>query len=82
MATKRDDKPGRGLTELIGKALTDKELRSELFANPDAVARRFALSKTDTEALKKLDAAKFDIASSQLAGKRELTIKVSITKSF
>jgi hypothetical protein len=81
MAT-QDSKPGRGLTELIGKALTDKELRSELFKQPDAVASRFSLSEKDTDALKKLDQAKFEIASSQLAGRQDLTVKVVISKSF
>jgi hypothetical protein len=76
------DKPGRGLTELIGKALTDKDLRGELFKNPDATAARFSLSGSDVEALKKLDQHKFEVAASQLAGRQELTIKVVISKSF
>jgi hypothetical protein len=77
-----DDKPGRGLTELIGKALTDKDLRKELFDSPEAVATRFALSDKDSDALKKLDAGKFEVAANQLAGRQDMTVKVVISKSF
>jgi hypothetical protein len=82
MVTKSDDLPSRGLTELIGKALTDKELRADLFHKPDVVAAKFELSPSDTNALKKLDAAKFEVAANQLAGRQELTVKVVISKSF
>lgn len=82
MAQSSDDRPGRGLTELIGKALTDKSLRSDLFNDPDATAARFALSGKDIDALKKLDPEKFELAASQLAGRQEWTVKVVISKSF
>lgn len=82
MAKGSDDLPGRGLTELIGKALTDKDLRAELFDSPDAVATRFELSTKDVDALKKLDATKFEVAANQLAGRQDMTVKVVISKSF
>lgn len=82
MAQASDDKPGRGLTELIGKALTDKDLRADLFKDPDATAARFALSGKDVDAIKKLDPAKFELAASQLAGRQEWTVKVVVSKSF
>lgn len=82
MAQSSADKPGRGLTELIGKALTDKELRSDLFKYPDATAAKFSLSTADADAIKKLDPQKFEVAANQLAGRQDLTIKVVISKSF
>jgi hypothetical protein len=82
MSETSGEKPGRGLVELIGKALTDKDLRSELFKDPDAAAKRFSLSGQDVDAIKKLDKAKFEVAASQLAGRSDLTIKVQITKHF
>jgi hypothetical protein len=82
MAVGSGDKPGRGLTELLGKALTDKEMRSKLFADPDGTARAFNLSGQDTEALKKLDSAKFEHAATQLASRQEWTVKVVVSKKF
>jgi hypothetical protein len=82
MAENPDYKPSRGLTELIGKALTDKELRDDLFRDPDGIASRFSLASKDAEAIKKLDPAKFEVAASQLAGRQDWTVKVVISKSF
>ena len=39
MAAEHGDKPSSGLIALLGKALTDKDLRTKLFADPDATER-------------------------------------------
>jgi hypothetical protein len=52
--------PSRRLTELIGKALLDKELRDRLFANPEAIARDFALPSAEAQAIRLLDRPKFE----------------------
>jgi hypothetical protein len=82
MAAESGDKPSRGLIALLGKALTDKDLRSKLFADPDAPAREFDLSEPDAEAIKKLEAAKFEHAATQLARRPDITVKVQVTKRF
>jgi hypothetical protein len=52
--------PSRRLTELVGKALLDKELRDRLFADPEAIARDFALPSAEAQAIRLLDRAKFE----------------------
>jgi len=54
--------PSRRLTELIGRALLDQELRDRLFADPEAVARVFDLSAAEAEAIKRLDRRTFEAA--------------------
>lgn len=52
--------PSRGLTELLGRALLDRELCDILFKDPDRVAQAFALSPAETQAIKRLDRRKFE----------------------
>ena len=58
--------PSRHLVELLAQALVDQELRDKLFADREAVARRFHLSFDETEAIKRLDRRKFEHAAQQL----------------
>ncbi len=74
--------PGKGLIELLGKALTDQELREELLSDPGSVAERFDLTAKDLEAIAKLDVETLEEAAEKLAGRAEWTIKVVISKSF
>ena len=76
------DDDTKGLSDVIGRALTDKDERDKLFADPDLVAKQYGLSAKDTESLKKLDKAKFEDAANRLAARSDLTIKVVISKSF
>lgn len=84
MAHENDENgsPGKGLVELIGKALTDNEMRGRLFKEPRALAAEFKLPKSDIEALERLDESKFAEAAERLVGRAEWTIKVVIKKSF
>ncbi|HEU0083570.1 MAG TPA: Os1348 family NHLP clan protein [Bradyrhizobium sp.] len=45
---------------MIGKALLDKELRDRLFADPEAIARDFALPSSEAQAIRLLDRPKFE----------------------
>jgi hypothetical protein len=58
--------PSRQLTELLGRALLDKELRERVFANPEAIAREFDLPAAEAEAIKQLDRRKFEAAVARL----------------
>lgn len=52
--------PSRGLTELLGRALLDRELCEILFKDPDKAAQAFALSPAETQAIRRLDRHKFE----------------------
>ena len=82
MTTTPAAKPSRGLTELLGKALTDHDLRERLFADPEATGRDFDLSDADHKAIKTLDRAKFEHAATELANRQDWTVKVQVSKSF
>ncbi|SMR82688.1 hypothetical protein SAMN04488030_3049 [Aliiroseovarius halocynthiae] len=82
MVKETGDNPQKGLVELLGRALTDKDLRAELQNNPDELAKRFDLTEKDVEAISKLDSETLEEAAEKLAGRAEWTIKVVISKSF
>jgi hypothetical protein len=58
--------PSRQLTELLSRALLDKELRDRIFANPEAIARQFDLAAAEAEAIKRLDREKFEASVARL----------------
>jgi hypothetical protein len=54
--------PSRHLTELIGRALLDRELCDRLFDDPEAIARAFDLPAVEADAIKRLDRRTFEAA--------------------
>jgi hypothetical protein len=58
--------PSRQLTELLSRALLDKELRDRIFANPAAIAREFDLPAAEAHAIKQLDRGKFEATVARL----------------
>lgn len=58
--------PSRQLTELVGRALLDQELRDRLLADPEAIGREFDLAPAEVEAIKLLDRRKFEAAVARL----------------
>jgi hypothetical protein len=58
--------PSRQLTELLGRALLDKELRDRIFAHPEAIAREFDLTAAEAQAIKQLDRPKFEATVARL----------------
>jgi hypothetical protein len=78
----KGEQPSAGLTELIGRALTDVEFRERLAENRKAVAPEFELSERDLEALQRLDMDEVRRQAERLGGRASITIKVVITKSF
>ena len=58
--------PSRHLTELIGRALLDRELCDRLFADPEAIAREFDLPAAEVQAIKLLDRRTFEAAIARL----------------
>ena len=59
-------KPSRELTELLSKALLDKQLCDRLLADPEAIAREFNLPPAEAQAIKLLDRRKFETTVAQL----------------
>jgi len=58
--------PSRQLTELLGRALLDQELRERLLADPEAIGREFDLAAAEVKAIKLLDRRKFEAAVARL----------------
>jgi hypothetical protein len=54
--------PSRHLTELVGRALLDRELCDRLLADPEAIARAFDLPAAEVQAIKLLDRRTFEAA--------------------
>ena len=53
-------KPSPQLTELLGRALLDRELCDRLFTDPEAIAREFDLAPAESQAIKLLDRRTFE----------------------
>ena len=58
--------PSRELTELLSKALLDRQLCDRLFADPEAIAREFKLLPAEAQAIKLLDRQRFETTIAQL----------------
>jgi ABC-type iron transport system FetAB permease component len=58
--------PSRQLTELLSRALLDKELRDRIFADPETVARELDLAAAEVQAIKRLDRERFEAAVARL----------------
>jgi hypothetical protein len=75
--------PSAGLSELIGRALTDKQFRVQLHTDQEAAVRGYNLSKGDLKTLKSLDPEILEAHANSLgAEKSALKIMVKITKKF
>ena len=77
-----EHKASPALTELLGKALTDKEFRANLAAERETVIRKFDLTKADIAFLKKISAEQLEAQAQRLGGRAAWTIKIVISKSF
>ena len=58
--------PSKQLTELLGKALLDRELCDRLLADPEAIGRELGLPPEEIQAIKLLDRQKFEAAIARL----------------
>jgi hypothetical protein len=58
--------PSRQLTELLGRALLDEELRDRIFADPEAIGLQFDLAAAEAKAIKQLDRGMFEAAVARL----------------
>jgi hypothetical protein len=58
--------PSRQLTDLLSRALLDRDLCDRLLADPEAIGREFGLSPQEVAAIKLLDRPKFDAAIARL----------------
>jgi hypothetical protein len=67
-----------GLTELLGRALTDDEFRERLFSDQAAATREFQLTETDRAALEDLDRAMLDREAGKLAAGSASALAISI----
>lgn len=73
-----------GLTELLGRALTDTEFRDLLYSDRDAAVRDYQLSETDLQALQNLSREALDEHAQQFAegSATEITIAIVIRVRF
>jgi hypothetical protein len=69
-------------SELVGRALTDKEFRAALFRNRPSAVRGFRLTKADLEALRQLTKRQLDLQASRLGSRTAWTIKIVVKIRF
>jgi len=72
----------KSLMAILGRALIDPTFRGALTKDRKAVANEYQLPPADRDALDKLDIAKLEEASKNLAGRADLTIQVVISGTF
>src|SRR4030095_555429 len=75
-------KASPALTELLGKALTDKEFRARLATEQKAATSGFNLTKSDLKVLNRITPDQLEEQAKRLAGRVGLMIKIVITKRF
>ena len=80
----KPDRPsGRiGLVALLSHAVTDAEVRSRLFADPEAVAKEFDLNREELIALKGIEQTKIEEAAREMVNRAEWTIAIFIRVRF
>jgi hypothetical protein len=69
-------------TELIGRALTDKEFRSTLFSNRARATRGYKLTSADREALERVTPDLLENQAERLGNRASLAIMVVVKKKF
>jgi hypothetical protein len=82
MASSSELIQGRGLMELVGRAVIDPEFRKKLFDEPESIAKQYGLSPQDSAALKTLDRPKLESAASQVTERSEFAISIVIRGHF
>jgi outer membrane biosynthesis protein TonB len=70
------------LTELLGRALTDKTFREELINNEPEAIRSFKLTAEDKRTLRRLNPDILEEQAARLGGRAAWTIKIVVSKSF
>ena len=67
-----------GLSEVIGRALTDKEFRDLLFNNRSKAIQGFQLSRGDRVSLERLSREEIEAQTERLGGRTSLAVRVVI----
>jgi hypothetical protein len=67
-----------GLTEVLGRALTDKEFRDLLFNNRSKAIQGFRLSRGDRESLERLSREEIEAEAERLGDRTSLAVRVVI----
>jgi Fic family protein len=67
-----------GLSEVIGRALTDKEFRDLLFNNRSKAIQGFQLSRGDRVSLERLSREEIEAQAERLGGLTSLAVRVVI----
>jgi ADP-ribosylglycohydrolase len=79
MATEqRPPQASRGLTELLGRALTDHEFRDQLFRDRNAATHGYQLTPADHAALENLDRGQLDQQAQKLSAGSASAMAISI----
>jgi hypothetical protein len=73
---------GGGLTELIGRALTDEKFRDKLFTQRSQAVAGYKLSKTDMKALENLSREDLQQSAEVFGSAAMPTISIKITIKF
>ena len=82
MTIEKEPPAGRGLMELIGRALIDPKLRERVYKEPEALAKEYQLAPQDEDALRHMDRAKLEEAAGQLSGRADFRIAIMIRGHF
>jgi hypothetical protein len=71
-------RPSQGLTELIGRALTDRDFRESLFRDRAKAVERYELSPADLEALDHLSRETLEEHARQFSEGDALALTIGI----
>jgi hypothetical protein len=71
-----------GFSELIGRALTDREFRGALYSRRESALKGYNLTKADRAALEQLPREELENQAKLLGNRSALTIKVVIRVRF
>ncbi len=73
---------GNGFSELIGRALTDRDFRAALYSRRESAVKGYKLTKADRAALEQLPREELENQAKLLGNRSALTIKVVIRVRF
>jgi len=82
MTTTKPEPPGRGLMELLGRALIDPKLRERIYKDPAALAKEYQLAPQDEDALRHFERGKLEEAAGQLSGRTDFRVGVVVKGHF
>ncbi len=71
--------PSRGLTEVLGRALTDEQFRAQLTRDRAGTARKFRLNQADIEALESIPDEQLEEHAQRFSAGSAAAVTVGVT---